>query len=197
MRTKQKGGRAKPGFILIVLSVLLLVSVAALYPMFSRDTGPRAPPSSGTDSTHSSTSHAVSGSGVITATATNSLVPGGTTSASKTLSSSVTAASGSSSLNGVVQILLPPGVGDNESMNFQPNKIRVVVGINNTIVWNDTDYVQHTVKSVSIPSGAKSWDSGILNQGQTYTITLTTPGTYGYVCTIHPDWMRGSIQVVG
>jgi plastocyanin len=71
-----------------------------------------------------------------------------------------------------------------------------MIGVNNTIVWNDLDYVQHTVKSVSVPAGAKPWSSGILNEGQTYTVELTVPGNYRYVCSIHPDSMFGVIQVV-
>ena len=71
-----------------------------------------------------------------------------------------------------------------------------MIGVNNTIVWNDLDYVQHTVKSVMVPTGAKAWDSGILNEGQTFTLTLTVPGNYKYVCSIHPDWMIGNIQAV-
>jgi len=35
-----------------------------------------------------------------------------------------------------------------------------------------------------------------LNEGQTYTVVLTIPGTYRYVCSIHPDWMIGFITVV-
>ncbi|HVC26997.1 MAG TPA: plastocyanin/azurin family copper-binding protein [Nitrososphaerales archaeon] len=87
-------------------------------------------------------------------------------------------------------------MGDNESLNFTPSKVKVVIGVNNTIVWNDLDYVQHTVKSVSVPSGAKTWNSGILNEGQTFTVVLTVPGSYKYVCSIHPDWMVGTIQVL-
>ena len=87
-------------------------------------------------------------------------------------------------------------VGNNESLNFQPSKIKVVIGVNNTIVWNDLDYVQHTVQSVIIPSGAKAWNSGILNEGQLFTVVLTVPGSYKYDCSIHPDWMVGTIQVV-
>ena len=87
-------------------------------------------------------------------------------------------------------------VGNNESLNFQPSKIKVVIGVNNTIIWNDLDYVQHTVQSVSVPSGAKAWNSGILNEGQLFTVVLTVPGNYKYDCAIHPDWMVGTIQVV-
>ncbi len=91
---------------------------------------------------------------------------------------------------------MPEEVGDNESLNFQPSKIKVVIGVNNTIAWDDQDFVQHTVRSVLVPSGAKAWDSGILNQGQTFTLVLTVPGNYRYVCSIHPGWMIGTIQVI-
>jgi len=81
------------------------------------------------------------------------------------------------------------------SLNFQPVHIKVVVGVNNTIVWNDLDYEQHNIESSTIPAGAKAWNSGTLDQGQTFTVTLTVPGNYGYFCEIHP-WMVGTIQVV-
>lgn len=81
------------------------------------------------------------------------------------------------------------------SLNFQPASIKVVVGINNTIVWNDTDFSQHNIESESIPAGAQAWNSDTLNEGQTYTITLTVPGNYTYYCEIHP-WMLGTIEVV-
>ena len=91
--------------------------------------------------------------------------------------------------------MIPFGVGENESLNFQPSSLIVVVGVNNTIVWNDLDAEQHTVTSMSAPTGASKFDSGILNQGQTFTLTLTVPGTYRFYCTIHPTWMRGTIVV--
>ena len=68
--------------------------------------------------------------------------------------------------------------------------------MNNTIVWNDLDYVQHTVQSVVVPTGATPWNSGILNEGQLFKVTLTVPGNYKYDCSIHPDWMVGTITVV-
>jgi len=92
-------------------------------------------------------------------------------------------------------VVLPIGVGDDNTLNFAPSKVKVVIGVNNTVVWNDLDYVQHTVESVNVPAGAKAWKSGIMNQGQTFSVTLTVPGTYRYVCSIHPDWMIGTITV--
>lgn len=101
----------------------------------------------------------------------------------------------SRTFNSTVVITMPYGVGDNESLNFQPSNVTVVVAANNMIVWNDLDAEQHTVTSMSVPSGAAKFDSGILNQGQTFTLTLTVPGTYEFYCTIHPTWMRGTIVV--
>ena len=118
------------------------------------------------------------------------------TSTKSSSSSTTNATSSASTQPGTGQIVLPEDVGDNESLNFTPSKVKVVIGVNNTIVWNDLDYVQHTVKSVSVPSGAKTWNSGILNEGQTFTVVLTVPGSYKYVCSIHPDWMVGTIQVL-
>jgi plastocyanin len=112
-------------------------------------------------------------------------------SSSSSLSETTTTTTG----GGFVEVLLPYEVGDNMSLNFQPANIKVVIGVNNTIVWNDTDFVQHNIESKSIPAGAEAWNSGTLNQGQTYTMTLVVPGNYTYYCEIHP-WMLGTIEVV-
>jgi plastocyanin len=92
--------------------------------------------------------------------------------------------------------MIPYDVGGNESLNFQPASITVVIGVNNTVTWIDLDSIQHTVVSTSIPAGAQKFDSGILNQGQTFSLTFTVPGTYHYDCSIHPDWMKGTILVL-
>jgi len=118
-----------------------------------------------------------------------------TTTSPSSTTSSATRSTTSRTFNSTNVITIPYGVGDNESLNFQPSSTTVVVGVNNTIVWNDLDAEQHTVTSMSVPSGAAKFDSGILNQGQTFTLTLTVPGTYEFYCTIHPTWMRGTIVV--
>lgn len=94
-----------------------------------------------------------------------------------------------------VTVILPPRVGSNTSLNFEPAKITVVISINNTIVWVDKDPIPHTVTSTSVPNGAKAFDSKTINDGDTYTQTLTVPGTYEYYCTFHPGWMKGTIIV--
>lgn len=84
----------------------------------------------------------------------------------------------------------PPG--------FTPNTVKVVVGVNNTVFWTNTDSTgtPHTVTPKSGPSGGWTTGSGILNQGDTYQYTFTVPGTYGYYCSLHPTVMTGTIVVV-
>jgi plastocyanin len=69
-----------------------------------------------------------------------------------------------------------------------------VIGINNTVVWTNDDSVVHTVTSLSVPSGASTFNSGNINAGSTSSHTFSTPGVYKYYCVIHP-WMGGEVIV--
>ncbi len=97
--------------------------------------------------------------------------------------------------NQTVSVILPNGVGSNPTLNFNPMNIVIVIGVNNTVQWVDQDSVPHTVTSISVPTGAKAFDSGPLNLGQTFLVTFTVRGTYRYNCAFHPGWMVGSIVV--
>ena len=39
-----------------------------------------------------------------------------------------------------------------------------------------------------------NWDTGVLEKGQSKTITFSEPGNYFYICTPHP-WMYGQVIV--
>ncbi len=100
---------------------------------------------------------------------------------------------GPSPVSAAVSIL--PGAGGNRSsVGYGPDRITVVLGVNNTVVWTNNDQATHTVTSTSVPSGASSFDSGFLAQGVTFTYTFTVPGVYQYHCFIHP-WMTGTVIV--
>ncbi len=92
-------------------------------------------------------------------------------------------------------IAMPNGAG-NDQLNFNPKSVKVVLGTNNTILWQNEDVVGHTVVSKTVPSGAASFQSVTINPGASYTVTLTVPGTYDYYCSIHPGWMQASIMVL-
>jgi plastocyanin len=91
-------------------------------------------------------------------------------------------------------INIPPGVGANQSETFEPATVTVVVGVNNTILWTQNDISPHTVTSLQVPGGVGTFDSGPLNKGQEFSVTLTVPGTYLYLCSYH-SWMKGTIVV--
>jgi plastocyanin len=95
----------------------------------------------------------------------------------------------------IVHVTMPNGVAKNQSLNFQPANIAVVIGVNNSVTWTNADSAPHTVTSTSVPTGASKFDSGNLNSGATFTYTFTIPGTYKYQCTYHTIWMQGIVIV--
>ncbi|MBI2916528.1 MAG: cupredoxin domain-containing protein [Chloroflexi bacterium] len=74
--------------------------------------------------------------------------------------------------------------------SFSPGSLTVSAG--KTVVWANTSSLPHTVTA----PGASGFDSGILMVGSTYSYTFTAPGTYSYVCSLHPG-MSGSVTVTG
>lgn len=74
-----------------------------------------------------------------------------------------------------------------EGFAFSPATLTIQVG--DTVTWTNFDQVEHTATSTS---GA--FDSGLLGQGESYSLTFTEPGTYDYLCTPHPS-MTGRIVV--
>ena len=75
------------------------------------------------------------------------------------------------------------------NFGFTPAAITVKVG--STVVWTNDDSVDHTV---TFDGNAIS--SANLGKNDTFSHTFTVPGTYNYICTIHP-FMHGSVIVSG
>ena len=72
---------------------------------------------------------------------------------------------------------------------FAPAAITVKVGA--TVTWTNQDTDAHTVTS---QNNAGPLNSQPLNTGQSYSHTFTQPGTYSYLCTIHP-FMTATVTV--
>jgi amicyanin len=70
---------------------------------------------------------------------------------------------------------------------FKPARIEVHVG--DTVTWENEDDSPHTVTVRGGPLASPP-----LDQGQRYTFRFTTPGTYDYVCALHP-MMHGRVVV--
>ena len=69
---------------------------------------------------------------------------------------------------------------------FSPPAIAVRAGA--TVTWTNEDEDAHTVAIGGVPA------SQPLQNGDTFAHTFSRPGTYAYVCTIHP-YMRGMVVV--
>lgn len=75
-----------------------------------------------------------------------------------------------------------------------PFNFTVVIGTNNTIEWINDDGIAHTVTSLQVPSGASTFNSGLIEQGKSFTTTLTVAGVYKYACAWH-NWLAGIVTV--
>jgi hypothetical protein len=75
-----------------------------------------------------------------------------------------------------------------------PFNFTVIIGTNNTIQWINDDGIAHTVTSLQVPSGASTFNSGLINPGKSFTTTLTVSGVYKYTCAWH-NWLAGIITV--
>jgi plastocyanin len=97
----------------------------------------------------------------------------------------------------VVSIPKGAGIGPSAAPGYNPATVTVVVGVNNTVVWENNDTVAHTVTPGNMPTGA-TWavGSGNMPAGTTYSFTFTVPGTYTYSCAYH-GWMSGTVVVKG
>ncbi len=81
----------------------------------------------------------------------------------------------------------PPGDVLMAGRAFNPRTLTVDAG---TVVrWRNNDSREHTVTA-----GDRSFDSGLMQVGSTFVRTFTTPGTYAYLCLLHPD-MTGTVAV--
>lgn len=70
---------------------------------------------------------------------------------------------------------------------FDPATATVAVG--DEVTWVNTDEIVHTTTAED-----GTWDSGNMESGDEFTFTPEEPGTYAYVCSIHPQ-MTGELVV--
>ncbi|MFB7171918.1 cupredoxin domain-containing protein [Streptomyces sp. NPDC056254] len=92
------------------------------------------------------------------------------------------APTGSSAVPGAMRIVI-------ENFTFSPADFQVRPGDKITVVNRDS--ASHTLTA----TGDKAFDTGTIGAGATATFTApSTPGSYSYLCTIHPN-MKGTLTV--
>lgn len=76
---------------------------------------------------------------------------------------------------------------------YEPADLTIPAGT--TVVFTNTDTAPHTITAGSDDAPQpKLFDSGLLQQGESFMFVFDEPGTYHYFCDRHPP-MRGSITV--
>jgi plastocyanin len=70
---------------------------------------------------------------------------------------------------------------------FDPGTVEVEAGTK--VTWSNDDPAPHTVTAED-----GDFDSDILDGGQSFSFTFDEPGTYTYLCNVHPD-MKGTVKV--
>jgi plastocyanin len=68
---------------------------------------------------------------------------------------------------------------------FDPESVTISTG--DTVRWTNMDSANHTATG-------STFDSGILEEGDSYEFTFTETGTFEYYCSIHPE-MEGTVTV--
>lgn len=121
--------------------------------------------------------------------ANNTSAGNNTTTAAATISSP-SPASGSVT---TVSIIVGASVPTNGQF-YEPNNVETTVG--SMVTWVNDDTAPHTVTSGIVennrPTPDESFDSGIMNPGDSFPFVLDKAGEYPYYCTIHP-WMTGKV----
>ncbi len=72
-------------------------------------------------------------------------------------------------------------------MNYLP--VTLIVNVGDTVVWKNEDVVPHTATD-----RGKSFDSGAIVSGASWSYVANKKGTYSYYCTFHPN-MNGKLIV--
>ena len=75
-----------------------------------------------------------------------------------------------------------------KSYKFEPAAIAVEAGA--TVTWTNHDNFSHTVTFDGDQPLAMA-------PGESVTRLFSTPGQYAYVCTLHPQNMKGTVLVTG
>jgi plastocyanin len=85
----------------------------------------------------------------------------------------------------------PPGEPAVSIVNFEFKPQKLVVKPGTKVTWTNDDTTIHDIKDTSSLATPQSQE---LSKGATFSITYGQPGSYTYVCGIHP-YMTGSVDV--
>jgi plastocyanin len=77
-----------------------------------------------------------------------------------------------------------------EIVEFTYEPDPVVVQVGGKVIWQNQDTAPHTATADD-----GSFDTGTIEKGKLGSVTFKEPGTFTYICAIHPT-MHGTVEVV-
>ncbi len=77
---------------------------------------------------------------------------------------------------------------DIDDYEFLPAELEIAAGT--TVTWTNVGQVPHTATAED-----ETFDTGVLGRGKSGSYTFEEPGTYPYVCTLHPTDMKATVVV--
>jgi len=76
---------------------------------------------------------------------------------------------------------------------YDPSTVTISAG--GTVTFVNSDMAPHTATSGTAVDGPDGiWDTSLIMNAASYSVTLDNPGTYDYFCMVHP-WMQGIVIV--
>ncbi|TMV49061.1 hypothetical protein FE783_15440 [Paenibacillus mesophilus] len=79
--------------------------------------------------------------------------------------------------------------------NFKFAQPEITIEAGASITFTNKDDAEHNVVSDLLVDGKPLFESAMLRQGESFTLTLDKPGEYTYYCAPHKDHMKGKIIV--
>lgn len=99
----------------------------------------------------------------------------------------------------ITHIEMIPGSADpNQQDNFVPKLVNIQLGIDNHVIWTNTDDVAHTVTpdehGIEDSYSGRFGSTGVVMPGETYEFLFTEDNEIPYHCEPHP-WMTGTLII--
>ena len=94
--------------------------------------------------------------------------------------------------SGGVEVSIVQGASGKTDDAYDPNPAQVEAG--GTVTWTNNDSTPHTATSGQDGQPDGTFDSGILQQSESFSFVFETAGEYPYFCTLHPN-MVGTVSV--
>jgi plastocyanin len=76
-----------------------------------------------------------------------------------------------------------------EDFAYNPDPVTIEEG--GKVIWVNRDSAPHTATAED-----GSFDTGTLEEGKLKSESFKAPGTYAYICSVHPQ-MHGTVEVIG